>query len=346
MAPSQRYRIEQWLPGLTKRGISVELLPFASRELMSLLHKPGRPLAKAALGAEAMLRRIKAVTSARSYDVVLIHRAACLAGPALLERAIAIMGAPVIFDFDDAIYLLHTTSANRSLGWLKFPGKTAAICKLSNQVVVGNSFLADYARQYNPSVTVVPTSVDTQRYRPVSRPRSNGHIVVGWMGSSTSQTHLEMFGPVLKEITREKHIELRVVSDRTPDLPGVKLNWRPWSAATEAAELADFDIGIMPMPDDQWSRGKCSLKALLYMATGVPAVCSAVGANREIIRHGENGLLASSTDEWVGGISSLATDRHLRAQLGAAGRQTVEDNYSMDNCAALFESVVRRAVGN
>jgi glycosyltransferase involved in cell wall biosynthesis len=344
IAPSQRYRIEQWLPNLVKRGISVDLTPFAGTELMGLLHKPGRRMAKAALGAEAILRRIRTVASARNYDAILIHRSACLVGPALLERAIAILGAPVIFDFDDAIYLLHTTEANHGLGWLKFPGKTASICRVSNQVVAGNSHLADYARRYNDSVTVVPTSVDTCRYRPVVRPPRQGRTVVGWMGSSTSQTHLEMFAPVLKEIAAEKDIELRVVSDRRPDMPGVEITWRPWAAAAEAEELADFDIGIMPMPDDQWSLGKCSLKALLYMATGVPAVCSAVGANREIIRHGENGLLASSAAEWVGGIRALAQDAGLRARLGAAGRKTVEDYYSMDTCSALFESVVRRAV--
>ena len=343
-APSQRYRIEQWLPALADRGISLDLVPFADSQLMTLLHAHGRRITKAALGVEALLRRIRVVASSRDYDAVVIHRAVCLAGPAVLERAIAILGKPVIFDFDDAIYLLHTTAANARLGWMKFPGKTAAICRVSNQVVVGNSFLAAYARRYNSSVTVVPTSVDTSRYRPREPRVRNSRVVVGWMGSSTSQTHLEMFQPVLKEIVRHNPVELRVVSDRRPDIAGVDVTWRPWSAETEAEELAGFDIGIMPMPDDQWSRGKCSLKALLYMATGAPAVCSAIGANREIIRHGENGLLASSPEEWVAGIGELARDPNLRLALGAAGRKTVEDHYSMDKCSALFESVVRRAV--
>jgi glycosyltransferase involved in cell wall biosynthesis len=351
IAPSQRYRIEQWLPSLANQGISVNMMPFASDELMQLLHKPGLRLAKARLAIEAFLKRIQAVATAGRYDAVLVHRAACLAGPAVVERLIAMAGVPIIFDFDDAIYLLHTTEANQRLGWLKFPGKTGAICRVSDQIVVGNSFLADYARRYNPRVTVVPTSVDTDRYRPVQEgerrrgPGSKRRMVVGWMGSSTSQTYLEMFAPVLVKMLKKKDVELRVVSDRKPDLPGVNFTWRPWSAESEVDELAEFDIGIMPMPDDMWSRGKCSLKALLYMAMGLPAVCSAVGANLEVISHGESGILASTADEWVASIEELIADAELRQRLGAAARKTVEARYSMDVCSSLFGSVVRRAVG-
>ncbi|MFY9607522.1 MAG: glycosyltransferase family 4 protein [Blastocatellia bacterium] len=342
--PSQRYRIEQWQPYLEREGISLDLSPFATEGLMRVLYRRGHLSSKAWGLAGAFTRRFLHLAHLGRYDAVLVHRAACLAGPALLERAIALSRKPVIFDFDDAIYLLHTTSANEPFGWLKFPGKTASICRASAHVVVGNSTLAEYARRYNRQVTIIPSSVDTEHYCPRPKQPSSGLVVVGWMGSSTSQTHLEAFAPVLRDLCARRRIVLRVVSDREPELPGVRLEWRRWSAETEVSELAGFDIGIMPMPDDQWARGKCSMKALLYMSMGVPAICSPVGANREVIDHGGNGLLATTSQEWVASLDRLLANPTERERLGLAGRETVEQRFSMAHCAASFARVVEQAV--
>jgi glycosyltransferase involved in cell wall biosynthesis len=322
----------------------VELIPFADSELMSLIHQPGNQKAKALAMIRAFWRRVQQVARSSRYDAVFIHRAVCIAGPALLEQALAFFRRPVIFDFDDAIYHLHTTQANRTFGWLKFPGKTATICRLSAHVVVGNNYLADYARRYNPSVTVIPSSVDTERYHPVRRKQPDRRVVVGWTGSSTSQTHLEMFAPLLQKLAARGDVDIHVISDRRPDLPGVPVIWRPWSPETEIEDLVGFDIGIMPMPDDQWSRGKCAMKALLYMAMGIPAVCSAVGTNLEVIRHGENGFLASTQDEWLQCLDRLISDQSLRHQIGLAGRKAVENHYSMHRCAGLLAEVIRTTV--
>ena len=343
--PSQRFRIEQWLPYLESQGIFVDVLPFADARLMGLLHKPGRRAAKLFANATRFADRCGDAIRTRRYDAVLIHRAACIAGPAILERLVALLGRPIIYDFDDAIFRLHTTEANRGFGWLKFPGKTATICRISKHVVVGNAWLADYARQFNPHVTIIPTSVDTDHYRPEKKNGSNGRVIVGWTGSSTSQTHLEMFAPLLRELTARRDVELRVISDREPALPGVSYVWRPWSADTEVDELSYFDIGIMPMPDDEWSRGKCAAKALQYMGMGIPTVCSAVGANCEVIQHGQNGLLAVTSSEWMASLESLVDDPALRGRLGMMGRRTVEEGYSMRRCADLFARVVRQAIG-
>jgi glycosyltransferase involved in cell wall biosynthesis len=322
----------------------LDLSPFASEELMRVLYRRGHLASKVwALGA-AFTRRSIQLTQLGRYDAVLIHRAACLAGPAVLERAIALSGKPIIFDFDDAIYLLDTAPANRPFGWLKFPGKTATICRSSAHVVVGNSYLADYARQYNSQVTVVPSSIDTERYSPRRKQTPEGRIIVGWMGSSTSQTHLEAFAPVWRKLFARSDVELRVVSDREPELPGIPFEWRPWSAEREVGELAQFDIGIMPMPDDQWARGKCAMKALLYMSMGIPVICSAVGTNREVIEHDRNGLHAAVPEEWIAHLNTLVSKPSERERLGLAGRQTVEQNYSMEHCAASFAGVIAQAI--
>jgi glycosyltransferase involved in cell wall biosynthesis len=342
-APSQRFRLEQWKPFLESDGVRLEMIPFADPPLMRLLHKPGHLVAKALLTAAAFGRRLKAVVAAREVDAIVVHRSASLLGPAFLEAALARSGKPMIFDFDDAIFLLHTTEANRRFGWLKFPGKTRKICQFSTHVVAGNTYLAEYARRFNNKVSIVPPSVDTEAFRPARRTAPN-RVVVGWTGSSTSQAHLEDFQPTLRELVRHWDIEIRVFSDRQPSLPELPVTWRPWAPDIEAAEISQFDIGIMPVPDDPWSKGKCAMKALLYMAAGVATVCSPVGANCELIEHGRNGLLASTRREWIETLEMLIKNEELRRRLGCAGRQTVERGYSARHCARLFGDVIREVV--
>jgi glycosyltransferase involved in cell wall biosynthesis len=149
---------------------------------------------------------------------------------------------------------------------------------------------------------------------------------------------------VLTEIMRQCHVVLHVHSDREPELPGIPYQWIPWESETEVEVISSFDIGIMPMPDNKWARGKCAMKALLYMAMGIPTICSAIGTNCEVITHGQNGFLATTTEDWVGRINELVGSCELREKLGAAGRKTVEDSYSMDQCARSFAAVVRQAV--
>jgi glycosyltransferase involved in cell wall biosynthesis len=342
--PGQRFRIEQWQPYLEQEGITVDFFPFADTRLMECLHQSGHTAAKAGALLAAFLRRIIELPVVHRYDVVLIHRAMCLAGPAVLERVLRLWRQPIIFDFDDAIYMLHTTAANQRFGWLKFPRKTEVICRQSDHVVVGNSFLADFARQHNQCVTMIPSSVDTNHFQPIEKRLTDRRVVVGWTGSSTSQTYLERFIPVLRELVARRGVEIRVHSDRRPALEEIPFAWRPWSPKTEAEEIAGFDIGIMPMPDEPWAYGKCAMKALLYMASGVPTICEAIGANRDVIRHGENGLLAATPKEWIAHLETLIDDASLRVRFGMAGRRTVEERYSMRHCAGLFAQVVRETI--
>jgi glycosyltransferase involved in cell wall biosynthesis len=343
ISPSQRFRLEQWQPVVSGMGVSLTLVPFADPALMRVLHRKGDSVAKAARGLLAVIRRLATLQSASGYDAVVIHRGASLFGPALLERALSRKGKPLIFDFDDAIYLLHTTPANRRIGWLKFPGKTATLCRLSRHVTVANEGLAAWARQHAEGVSIVPSSVDTDTFCPIGRPPTPSPTI-GWTGSSTSLSYLEAFGPILREIRAAHSFDLVVHSDRKPELPGLPYEWRVWTPGTEVEELRRFDIGIMPMPDDEWARGKSAMKALLYMAMGIPAVCSAVGTNTEVIVHGENGLLARTPADWLAALRALVESPGLRRRLGEAGRRTVETHYSKRRCAALFAGVVRGVV--
>lgn len=342
ITPSQRYRIEQWQPILSREKIEVELWPFLQEEELRLLYSQRRWGAKARMISRATARRFAAVKHLERFDVVMVHRAACLAGPAMVERLIS-RRKPLVFDFDDAVYLLDTTAQNRIFGWLKFPGKTASLCRMSRHVVTGNDHLGDYARRYTRNVTVIPSSIDTDRYAPRPTSRRNERVVVGWTGSATSQSHLEAFAPILRRIVQRHRVEVRVVSANPPKLSGLPVTWKRWTAAREVEDLAEFDVGIMCLPDGEWARGKSAFKALQCMGMGVPVVCSAVGPSLKLIRHGENGFLAASADDWDESLGRLVADPALRNRLGMAGRQTVEAHFSMSRSATVLARVLRLA---
>jgi len=342
--PSQRFRLEQWAPLLARdHDIRVHFAPFADAALGALLSRPGRVAQKAAGMARATAARLPAVLRARRFDAVVVHRAVCLAGPAVLERVLAAGGPPFLFDFDDAIWLRHASGANALFDRLKFPGKTATLCRLADRVVVGNEYLAGWARAHSARVDVVPTSIDTAAYE--VRDRAPGaRVVVGWTGSATSMTHLEAAAPLLRRLAAARPVEIRVLSTRTPVLPEVPVVFRHWTPENEVEEIRAFDVGIKPMPDDEWARGKCPMKELQYLALRVPAVVSAVGGSREAVRHGDNGFLVSSEDEWMDALLRLVDDPALRARLGEAGRRTVLERYASPRSAAGFAASVRAAV--
>lgn len=345
--PSQRFRIEQWEPLLRARGVEITFKPFETRELNAVLYKHGQLAEKLRLVLKSFSRRFSEVRAAREYDAVYVLREAALLGPPLFERWIARAGVPFIFDFDDAVFVPYVSPSNGYLSYLKFPGKTRSICRLAAHVMAGNEYLADYAREVNDRVTIVPTTIDTAKYTVEPRTQENEMPVIGWSGSHSTAQHLSTLRGALQRLAREERFLLRVIGAPGFKIDDVNIEALPWRPETEVAELRTFDIGVMPLPDDQWSRGKCGLKALQYMAVGVPTVCSPVGVNTEIIQDDENGLIASTEDEWVEKLTRLLRSAELRQRLGRAGRATVDARYSASVQAPrvfqIIESVIRES---
>lgn len=341
--PSQRFRLEQWQGRLRTLGIGLEFRVFAPRSLARQLYVPGRTLRKGVQLVKALLAQFRQIPAQGSFEVAIVHRGMSLVGPAFLERRLARVGS-FIYDFDDAIHLPNSSEVNRAFGWLKFPEKTAEICRLARAVTVGNNYLAEFASRYNKDVTIVPSSVDTAVYTPGPARAPRVKPVVGWMGSSTSQALIEPFAPLLARIP-EAGLTLRLISDRRPLSFSFPFEWKPWSAETEVEDLRDFDLGIMPLPDTEWAKGKCAMKILQYMGVGVPSIGSALGGNLEVVKDGENGLLATSSDDWIEKITRVARDPALAQRLGARGRETVMARYSAEVCADRFAEVVLRVAG-
>jgi glycosyltransferase involved in cell wall biosynthesis len=345
ISPGQRFRIEQWAPHLSSaHGIEVEYAVFESSDLTRILYQPGHVREKATHLLADTWRRRRDVLRARRYDAAFVFREVALFGPAVYERALHLLDVPFVLDFDDAIWMPSVGgAANGVFSRLRFPGKTRTIARKASAVTVGNGYLADWARGLNGDVTVVPTTIDLGRYT-VQPEREHGTFVVVWMGSFSTLKYLELVRRPIEALGRERPVELRVICDRPLERPfaGVQNTFVPWSAEREAEDIGAGDVGIMPLDDTPYSRGKCACKALQYMAAGRPTVLAPVGVNVDVVREGETGLFAAREDEWLGQLRRLAGDRDLRRRLATAGRQTVERGYSSAIGAERLAAVLRR----
>ncbi len=341
-----RFRFAQFIPYLESNGFQVTLQSLFTPEFFRLVYKPGQYVRKAFTFGGLSLRRLATVASASQYDVVFLYRELFPLGPPIVERWLASRGRPpIVFDFDDAIFLPNVSDANRMIAMLKQPGKVSTIVRLSDRVVVGNDYLAGYARQFNPAVTVIPTSVDLSRFVP--RPRHDAgralaRPVIGWIGSPTTGPYLKMLRPVFQRLAERREFTLRISGAADPvSIPGVDVDNVPWSLEREVELFNTCDIGVYPLPDDEWSKGKCGFKAIQFMACGVPVISSAVGVNREIIQDGINGFLATTVDDWVGGLERLLSDAELRRAFAEAGRATIAERYSLELNAPKLASALR-----
>ena len=345
--PSQRYRVEQWEPLLRERGVEITYAPFEDEELHTLLYKPGFLGKKLQLVTRALNRRLSLIRKVTNYDLVYILREAALLGPPVFEKLIHQRRVPIVFDFDDAIFVSYRSPSNGYLSYLKFASKTKTICRIASHVMVGNPYLAEYARQVNDRVTVIPTTIDTEKYRVPPRTEKSGPPVIGWTGSHSTVQHLDTLRGALKKLAERESFRFRVIGTPTYECPPVEVEARRWRAETELDDLAAIDIGMMPLPEDRWSKGKCGLKALQFMALGIPTVCSPVGVNTDIIQDDQNGFIAGTEDEWVDKLSRLLRSHELRQRLGQAGRVTVEQKYSAitqtPRVYEIFKSVLRDA---
>ncbi|HJT78805.1 MAG TPA: glycosyltransferase, partial [Gemmataceae bacterium] len=245
-SPGQRFRIEQWARHLEGGGFEFTFAAFEDEALHRILYERGRVLRKAGLLARAFGRRFRLLPRVKDYDLVYVFREAALAGPALVERLIARRGVPVVFDFDDAVWVPYVSPANRYLSYLKCFGKTATLCRISRHVLAGNPYLAAYARRHNPNVTVVPTTIDTEAYRvrPEGPPAAGAPVTVGWTGSYSTVQHLDLLRPALAELRRRVPFRLVVIGTPSYQVDGVETVARPWRAASEVEDLQQFDVGV------------------------------------------------------------------------------------------------------
>jgi glycosyltransferase involved in cell wall biosynthesis len=345
-----RFRLAQFIPYLRAHGFEVSLRTLYTPDFFRLVYRP-KNYARKALGfARLTARYLAALSDSRDFDVIFLYREILPIGPPLVEQYLTRPGhPPLVLDYDDAIFLPNVSEANRVISTLKMPQKLARTIARSRHVIVGNSYLADYARRYTSNVTIVPTCVDTDRWVPDSHGPIHGRAqsrppVVGWIGSPTTGPYIRALADVLQRVGAQHPMRLRISGVARPlHVPGVETENIEWSLDREVQLFNTCDIGVYPLADDEWARGKCGFKAIQFMACGVPVVASAVGVNREIIEDGVNGFLASNADEWRCKLARLLDDVELRRRFAVAGRETIERRYSLAVNAPVLAEILGRA---
>lgn len=330
-APSQRFRFEQYLHFLAEKGCSYTLAPFLSEATWVILYKPGHTVVKVLGILLGFVRRFLLLFSVPAYDYVFIHREASPIGPPVFEWIIAkVLGKKIIYDFDDAIWIPNTSEANKIVASIKWYHKVGSICRWAHKISCGNAYLRDYARQFNTNAVVNPTAIDTVNlHNRVRDQRAPGRLVIGWTGTHSTLKYLEQVVPVLAELETRYDFEFRVISNQPPTLPLRSLRFQPWQKDTEIEDLAGLHIGLMPLEDDLWAKGKCAFKALQYMALGIPALVSPVGMNTEVVESGRNGYVCATLTDWQQALETLMQDPELRIRLGEAARTTIVERYSV-----------------
>ena len=329
-SPGQRFRFEQFMQFLESEGFEITYSFLLNEWDDRKFYKRGNYLLKCWIAFKCVIIRLFDVLRASRFDYIIVYREAHFWGWAIFEKLLSKSRAALLFDFDDAIWLNDISESNKNLSWLKSSAKTAKIAQLANVVMVGNSFLADYARQSNHNVVIVPTVIDTTLYKYRGAVDSTP-VTIGWIGSTTTLKHFQNAIPALTAI-KEKYgnkVNFKVIVDVDYSVDELVLKSTKWSKDTELDELNKVDIGIMPLPDDKWSCGKCGFKGIQYMALGIATVMSPVGVNTDIIEHGVNGFLALTDSEWIDCLSQLVESVELRRRLGEAARKTIDERYSV-----------------
>lgn len=330
-APSQRFRVELFMPLLDQAGIEYRVQPFLDQRSWRSFYSSEGILYKFLGIVKGFSARFWVLLGGvRSYNYVFIHRESSPLGPPWIEWLLAkLWRKKIIYDFDDAIWIPNTSPANRWFGWAKANWKVKWICRWAHIVVGGNEYLCQYARQFNRSVRCIPTVVDTQDGHGSVKRHHDRKPVVGWTGSHSTLKYLDIILPVLQKLQQELEFEFCVIADRDPELPLLDYRFIPWQASSENQDLLELDIGVMPLIPDSWSEGKCGFKLIQYYALGIPALASPVGVNKTMIQSGETGFLCETASDWECGLRQLIVSVDLRAKMGLEGHARMKARYSL-----------------
>lgn len=348
--PSSRYRVYQYLPFLDKEGIEYSKFPFytdiferISCNMFKISNILGSGFNKIYV-YWGYLKRLFQILLAARYDVIFIQKDLI---PHVLIQVLHTQNKNIIFDFDDAIFLSDEKQKQcigrviRPNGYIKVP----RILRASKKIIVGNKYLKEYCLKFNANVSVLPISIDTKRYF-VKHKEKQQNLVIGWLGSPATVFCLEILNDVFKSICK-KYPSVKIMligadSFANPNKSNISI--KRWNYETEINDLQEFDIGLMPMSDDEFTQGKGGCKLLQYMAVGLPSVVSPVGINREIVKEGVDGFFASDPQEWIEKISLLIEDKKLREKISQQARETVVKHYSLEKAGPQFMQTIKEVL--
>ncbi len=342
LGASSRLRSHQYLPYLRQAGFDVTVAPLFGDDYVHSLYS-GNISRLAVL--KAYFARLRFIFKARQFDLVWLEKEMLPWLPSWIELALLPKNMRLVVDYDDAVfhrYDQHRVSLVRKL----LGRKIDAVMRRADVVIVGNEYLGERAKQAGARrVELLPTVVDASRYA-VSEKEDASPVTIGWIGQPSTAKYLSQLVPVLIKMIAKHGVRVVAIGPKPAQFQHLPIEVRPWSEGTEAAEIQQFDIGIMPLSDSLWERGKCGYKLIQYMACGKPVVATPVGVNKMIVRQGENGFLANTEAEWCDAIDALCEDAALRKRMGDEGRKIMEQNYSLQVAAPRLAELLRSAVSS
>jgi len=341
LGASSRYRSLQYFPVLERAGIQCTSAPLFRNDYLQQYYAVGRGTLAEYLTAFG--RRMMSLLHVWRYDLIVIEYELFPFIPAVFERIFKMFNIRYLVDYDDAVfhrYDLHRNNVVRRL----LGDKIAEVMRNAQGVVVGNAYLDAYARQAGAIKTYrLPTVVDLQRYAVKRELPRGSYMTIGWIGSPSTTPYFLDVVQMIAAFASKEGMKIAAMGAAPFEVSGLEIEFHQWDEANEAEFLSTCDIGIMPLPDTPWARGKCGFKLIQYMACGLPVVASPVGINCEIVDHGINGFLASTPEEWRSSLKILGKNPELRRRMGAAGRQLVEDRYSLQAVAGSYIEIIREA---
>jgi len=340
VAPSQRFRVELFLPLLEKEGFRYELLTFLDKNAWDVLYQPGKGFLKAWGTLKGFFRRWVHLFRSLKADYIFLHREAAPVGPPVFEWLLAkVFRKKIIHEYDDAIWIPGGEEISFFKKTLKATWKVKYIIRWSYKVVGGNDFLCEYAKQYNSYVIKIPTVVDTENgHHKLKNQEDDKKVVVGWTGSHTTLHNLEEIEHFIPELKKEIEFDFLIISNKPPEWK-FDFIYKEWKAETELEDLLEMHIGVMPLKKGPWFEGKCGFKLIQYLACGIPAVASPVGVNPQLALDKQTGFIANGVKEWKYAITTLVRDDRLRSKMGQAGREHIEKNFSLNSQAFAFLSL-------
>ena len=343
---SSRYRVYQYLPALHELGVDARVSSFMSSAMYGVVFSTSPSWKKGLYTLWAAIRRVAVVLSARHYDLFVMQRELLPFGPPVLEKLLHWRGVATVFDYDDALFIHKDSKHNPLASKMRRPDKTQQIFSLVDAIAAGNQYLAEYARPYCDNAVCVEVAEDTRRI-PLRDFTAKDPVVIGWLGSPSTEKYLELIKPALETLFQDSpDLEMRVIGGGDFQLQNTGVVHIAWKMATEVEDLLKFDIGLMPLPLEEWSKGKSGGKARTYMAAGVVPVCTAIGYNLELIEREKTGYLVETLDDWIQTLDELVVSPELRERVGRAARHAVIERFSIEGQAQKLKAVLDSAIAH
>jgi glycosyltransferase involved in cell wall biosynthesis len=331
-APAQRLKYEQYLDIFRENGFEVNVSPFISEAFQQIVYRKGHYLQKFFYTLAGYGRRLLDLFRLPSYDIIYISLWVTPFGPPIFERLVRLFSRRIVYDIDDMIFLEGVKSkASPLISSFKGKNKPVYLFRVSDCVITSTDTIEDFARRLNSNVVSIPVSVNTGIYTPrTSYDEVGGKITLGWTGSYTTSPYLHLLDDVLHKLRQKFDFRLLVMGDENFRIEGIDVQAIPWKESYEVETIRRFDIGLYPLPVNDWVLGKGGGKALQYMALGVPTVATGIGANFKIITPGVDGFLVKTDEEWIEALCALIQDQSLRERIGRKGITTIEETYSVN----------------